>query len=71
MFYHRILVRRNELLELGDIYQSEYKKLELLKQVRCMTSKSHSINLLEVDYPALIFVSKSKCFDSIKRPKKS
>ena len=33
MFYSKTYMRQNELLQLGAVYESEYEKLGLLKQM--------------------------------------
>ena len=70
-FYYYSTVRRKELKQLADLLDSEFKQLGLLKKIRWVASRSRSLNILETNFPVIIFDLEAKSYGSDETAKKA
>ena len=70
-FYFISAVRRKDLRKIGDMFADEFKQLGLLKNIRWVSSRVRALNILEVDFAALVFDLESKSYGSGETAKKA
>ena len=70
-FYYISPVRRSELKKIADMLNDEFKHLGLLKNVRWLASRTRALNLLEVNYRALVYDLETKSYGDSETAKKA
>ena len=61
-FYYLSAVRRQELKHISEMFEEEFKKLGLLKNIRWIASRARALNLIEANYKIIVYDLEQKSY---------